>query len=229
MRTSLFALVCATLFVAACASDDADSDNENVPDDLVQTDHTGTVDDAITADDASAPTDDTVTPTDTDEVVTDNDIATDDIATDDIAIDDILTDETVDENDDADVVVTPDSDLDPEAAIACCVEIVKEWWRCAVEVYKTEQADACKTCVEGLAACTDFLPLDAEWACAASCNDICPPGTVYENDDTVGKGLGQSRRAVAEEYCTWMVDSACAYEPADFTGLGSTEPLEACF
>ncbi|HSA34027.1 MAG TPA: hypothetical protein P5077_09910 [bacterium] len=227
MHKYVLFLVCATLFVAACTSDDAESDNENVPDDLVQTDHAGTVDDAVTADDATIPTDDAVTPTDTDEVVTDEAVTDNDIATDDIAIDDILTDETVDENDDADVVVTPDSDFDPAAAIACCVEIVKEWFRC--DGLKTDQADACTACVAGLASCTDFTPKDENWPCAASCNDICEPGTVVENSDTVGQGTGKPRRAVAEEYCTWMVDAACGYEPGDFTGLGSTEPLEACF
>ncbi|HOW50855.1 MAG TPA: hypothetical protein PLV42_02295 [bacterium] len=217
----------ALLFIAACSSDNSASDNENIPDELTPTDDTtATADDAIPADeDTVIPTDDAVVPTDEDTVIpTDGD----EIITDE-AGDDLLTDEEHEGGGDKDDAVVSDDDSVVADPVACCVEIVKEWWRCAVEVYKSDQATACKDCVAGLAACTDFLPLDTEWACAASCNDICPAGSVHENDDTVGKGLGQSRRAVATEYCTWMTDTACSYEPADFTGLGSTEPLSACF
>ena len=239
MGKKILLLVCAIFLIAACSSDNADSDNENIPDDLTPTDHAGTVDDAIaaiddtvTVDDAPLPTDedttnadeDTVILTDEDEPPTD-DIATDDIATDDIVTDGIVTDEETPVPDN-DTVEIPDEE-EVLAAIACCVEIVKEWFRC--DGLKTDQADACTACVAGLASCTDFEPKETDWPCAASCNDICEPGTVVENSDTVGQGTGKTRRAVAEEYCTWMVDYQCAYEPADFTGLGSTEPLEACF
>ncbi len=214
----------AMLFIAACTSDNSASDNENIPDELAPSD-TDTViaDDAVTVDDATEPTDTEMSD------LSDGSDGSDSMVTDDILTDDILTDEAGEGGGDDEDTVMSDDDSVVVDPVACCVEIVKEWWRCAVEVYKTDQATACTDCVAGLAACTDFLPLDAQWACAASCNDICPAGSVYENDDTVGKGLGQSRRAVATEYCTWMVDAACSYEPADFTGLGSTEPLEACF
>lgn len=235
MKKSFILLIGAMLFIAACTSDNSASDNENIPDELTPTDDT-----VATADDAVIPTDDDQTdPTDTEmSDLSDGSDESDSMVTDedDIATDDILTDETGEGGgNDEDAAVSDDDSVvvDP---VACCVEIVKEWWRCDAEVadpytpgYTTEKADECIACVSGLAACTDFLPLDAQWACADACNDICPPGTVFENDDNVGKGLGKSRRAVAEEYCIWMVDAACAYEPGDFTGLGSTEPLSACF
>lgn len=207
MKRGFILFIGMMLFIAACTSDNAKSDNENIPDELT-------------------PTDDAVTPTDTDDVTADE-IVTDGIATDDVITDDILTDETGEGGGNDEGTVMPDDDsvvIDP---VACCVEIVKEWFRC--DGLNADQADACASCVEGLASCTDFLPLDSEWVCAVSCNDICEPGTVVENDDTVGQGTGKTRRAVAEQYCTWMTDTACSYEPADFTGLGSIEPLTACF
>ncbi len=226
MKKSLILFIGAMLFIAACTSDNSASDNENIPDELTPTDtDTAATDDATipTDEDTVIPTDDAVVPTDEDTIIpTDGD----ELIPDETG-DDLLTDEEHEGGDDKDDAVVSDDDSVVTDPVACCVEIVKEWFRC--DGLKTDQADACKACVAGLAACTDFLPLDAEWPCAASCNDICEPGTVVENSDTVGQNTGKTRRAVATEYCTWMTDTACSYEPADFTGLGSTDPLSACF
>ncbi len=220
MKRILFLCTVALFLVIACGNDNAASDNTNLPDSAVAADTTGAAEADAALPDTSLT--DTAVTADADDPAADTQIPDDETA------DELITDEKGEGSGggDKDSAGNPDSDVITDPA-ACCVEVVKEWWRC--DGYKTDQADACTACVGALAACSDFKPKDANWSCAASCNDICAPGTVKENDDTVGKGLGKSRRAIADQYCKWMVDTTCSYKPDDFTGLGSTDPLKQCF
>jgi len=202
---------------AASDNDSGLTDNETVTDtDNAQENDSVTADENQINDETADETADETVDETVDETI---DETIDEIA--DETIDETIdetTDETIDEiQPDDDAVSGPSTE-----ALACCQEIVKEWWRCEGS-FDFDAVDGCVACVNALSTCEEFNPTDESFSCKDECGAVCPPVSLK------GDGSGQDRRLIADEYCAFIMDPACGHSAADFSSLGAIDGLDACY
>lgn len=209
-KVSMFILGFFLIFsMISCGSDDAASDNDSgLTDNEAVTDNE--TNDEITdetVDESSDETTDNETPDET------ADESSDETA-------DEQTDETTDET--ADEEVADDNFPPPsEAALSCCQEIVKEWFRCA-ETYEKTAIQGCVDCLTALSKCADFYIGENSFGCSTECDAICDGTGSADNS-------GKDRRKVADGYCLFVMDKNCDISPEDVSSFGVVEGLDACY